>query len=126
MASQFEIDCALMAGVAYRSTRKDINRFPIPTDSGWNEISGSHRNLPSGFEAVSFERSSANDKEIVISFAGTYPSDIFGDVLQVDWGQVLLFACRLRPADLSPSFSLCRVELPPKSLVHQSELSGVD
>jgi hypothetical protein len=44
----------------------------------------------------------------------------------VDWGQVLLFACRLRPADLSPSFSPCRVELSPKSLVHQSELSGVD
>ena len=68
-----EIEYALMAGVAYRSTRGQINRFPIP--QGWNEIPGSHRDLPSGFEAISF----TNGTEIVISFAGTYPSDIFGD-----------------------------------------------
>jgi predicted lipase len=58
-----------MSGVAYRSTRKPENRFPLPTESGWNEIEELYRSLPSGFEAVSFQR----DDEIVISFAGTYP-----------------------------------------------------
>lgn len=33
MATPFEIDCALMAGAAYRSNRDQINRFPVP--SGW-------------------------------------------------------------------------------------------
>jgi hypothetical protein len=77
MASQFEIDCALMAGVAYRSTRKEKNRFPIPTESGWAEKPGSHRSLDyCGFEAISFQRGN----EIVISFAGTYDGDLTGDV----------------------------------------------
>ncbi len=56
-----------MSGAAYRSTRDEINRFPIPTESGWREISGSHITLSSGFEALSFQRGN----EIVISFAGT-------------------------------------------------------
>ncbi len=70
-----EIEYALMAGVAYRSTRDPINRIPIPF--GWSEIVDSFRNLTSGFEAVSFTRGS----EIVISFAGTDPSDLTGDML---------------------------------------------
>ena len=74
MASQFEIDCALMAGMAYRSTRDEKNRFPIPTQSGWIEKPESHRSLDyCGFEAVSFQRGN----EIVISFAGTNgPTDV--------------------------------------------------
>jgi putative lipase involved disintegration of autophagic bodies len=57
---------ALMAGVSYRSTRADINRFPIP--QGWLEVPLSHVTLESsGFEAVSLQRGN----EIVISFAGT-------------------------------------------------------
>lgn len=67
MTAQFEIDCALMAGMAYRSTRADINRFPLP--DGWAEIPLSHLTFPGGFEAVSF----TNGSEIVISYAGTGP-----------------------------------------------------
>jgi hypothetical protein len=59
-----EIDYALMAGAAYRSTRTLINRFPILTSSGWNEIADKYRNLPdSGFEAVAFQKGT----EVVIS-----------------------------------------------------------
>lgn len=65
MATQLEIDYALMAGAAYRSTRSDINRFPVP--QGWSEVPLSHVLLPSGFEAVSF----TNGSEIVIAYAGT-------------------------------------------------------
>ncbi len=68
MTTQFDIDCSLMAGVAYRSTRDKINRFPIP--EGWAEVLLSHATLPSGFEAVSFQNIS-NPNEIAISFAGT-------------------------------------------------------
>lgn len=60
-----DVEYALMAGVSYRSTRADINRFPIP--DGWLEVPLSHVTMPSGFEAVSFQRGN----EIVISFAGT-------------------------------------------------------
>lgn len=67
MATQFEIDNALMAGMAYRSTRPDINRFPLPL--GWTEIPLSHVIFPGGFEAASFQRGT----EIVISYAGTGP-----------------------------------------------------
>lgn len=70
MATQFEIDNALMAGMAYRSTRANINRFPLP--AGWSEIVLSYVQRPSGFEAVSFKRGS----EIVISFAGTNFTDV--------------------------------------------------
>jgi hypothetical protein len=67
MASQFEIDCALMAGAAYIYTRKDINQLPVP--EGWDKIPDSHKfGDSSGFEAVSFQRGD----EIVISYAGTY------------------------------------------------------
>ena len=65
------IEYALMAGGSYISTRNDINKFPIPND--WikaNSVTGS-----SGFEATSFTKGS----ELVISFAGTYPTDVIGD-----------------------------------------------
>ena len=70
------IEYALLAGDSYYDTRADINRFPIPT--GWAKISNpdSHfSDLATGFEAISF----TNGTEIVISFAGTYDKDYFGD-----------------------------------------------
>jgi hypothetical protein len=74
MATQFEIDCALMAGAAYRSNRPaDKNKFPVP--DGW--VAFNHVNLNSGFEAVSF----TDGNEIVISFAGTGDiADVVADV----------------------------------------------
>ena len=36
MATQFEIDCALMAGRVYQSTRTKANLLPVP--SGWTEF----------------------------------------------------------------------------------------
>ncbi|MBU4411714.1 MAG: DUF2974 domain-containing protein, partial [Proteobacteria bacterium] len=76
MATQFDIDCALMAGRAYLTTRGQKNWFPIP--DGWTEffhIPNPTNSTISGFEAVSFQRGD----EIVISFAGTYDKDITGD-----------------------------------------------
>jgi len=70
------IEYALMAGVSYRSNRDSKNRFPIP--SGWSEVAGFYRNLPSGFEAASF----TNGSEIVISFAGTDFSQVLNTT---DW-----------------------------------------
>lgn len=54
MATQFEIDCADMAGSGYRSNRPyPVNKFPVP--AGWNQVVGSYvNNKLSGFEAVSF------------------------------------------------------------------------
>ncbi|HYW57028.1 MAG TPA: putative Ig domain-containing protein, partial [Polaromonas sp.] len=73
MATQFEIDCALMAGQVYLSTRTSINKLPVP--DGWSEIPLSHVNLTTGFEAGAFFKGN----QIVISYAGTYPSDLAGD-----------------------------------------------
>lgn len=77
MATQFEIDCALMAGRAYQTTRDPINQFSVP--QGWTEFFHvpNNPNFPeftgaSGFEAVAFQRTT-NPNEIVISFAGTEP-----------------------------------------------------
>lgn len=70
-------DYAIMAGASYISTRADINRFPIPEN--WAVVANpdSHFRDPStGFEAISFQRGT----EIVISYAGTNPSDIAGDI----------------------------------------------
>lgn len=76
MATQFEIDCALMAGASYISTRPDVNKFPIP--EGWEAVRDSHFNDPStGFEAVAFQKGI----EVVISYAGTDPKDFSGDIL---------------------------------------------
>ena len=82
MITQFEIDCALMAGRAYQTTRDPggINWFPVP--SGWNEflhIPNDSSPSVDGFEMSAFQNT-ADPNNIVISFAGTYPSDITGDV----------------------------------------------
>jgi RTX calcium-binding nonapeptide repeat (4 copies)/Lipase (class 3) len=74
------IDYALMAGRAYQATRALINQFPTLTD--WLEFfhvpdPTSNFQASSGFEAVAFKKGT----EIVISYAGTYLSDIFGDQL---------------------------------------------
>lgn len=71
MATQFEIDCALMAGRAYQVNRSDINQFPIP--SGWTEffhVPNAGFQTTAGFEAVSFLRGS----EVVIAYTGTDPT----------------------------------------------------
>jgi hypothetical protein len=65
------IEYALMAGASYISTRSDPNKFPVPED--WVRIGRDVKD--SGFEAATFQKGS----EIVISFAGTYPTDYFGD-----------------------------------------------
>ena len=71
MATQFELDCALMAGLAYQTNRDKINWFPAP--EGWQQFShvpNSTYPTASGFEAVAFQNKS-NTNQIVISFAGT-------------------------------------------------------
>ena len=73
MATQFTIDCALMAGRVYESTRSVINWLPTP--EGWVELAHVPSKLQStaaGFEASAFQ-SVSNSNNIVISFAGTYP-----------------------------------------------------
>lgn len=75
-----DAEFSLMAGVGYRSTRDAINRFPIP--GGWSEVPRSHVNMPSGFEAVSFQ----HDNEIVIAFAGTGPGLVDWDDNLLLWG----------------------------------------
>ncbi len=75
MITQFEIDRALMAGAAYFSTRPEINRIPMP--QGWTERTEFRVNGDSsGFEARAFQKGN----EIVIAYAGTNPSDLFGDM----------------------------------------------
>ncbi len=74
-----EIEYALMAGHAYRTTRDEISWIPAP--QGWSPFfpvpDPTTPTFPStgGFEAVSFQRGT----EIVISYAGTYASDLTGD-----------------------------------------------
>ncbi|TNC97577.1 MAG: putative Ca2+-binding hemolysin, partial [Rhodocyclaceae bacterium] len=77
------IDYALMAGHAYRTTRDKINWIPAP--QGWTPFfpvpdptTAAVFPVTSGFEAVSFQ-STTNPNEIVISYAGTDPGDLFGD-----------------------------------------------
>jgi Ca2+-binding RTX toxin-like protein len=79
MASDRDRDYALLAGNVYRSTRTQINQIPVPVAQGWQEIDGSYRNLPSGFEAAAFKNITTG--EIVIAFAGTGP----GSINQPDW-----------------------------------------
>ncbi|WP_319585589.1 Mbeg1-like protein [uncultured Desulfobulbus sp.] len=74
-----EIELAVMAGRAYQSTRdRDTNWFPAPDPETWTEME--HTSEPSGFEAVYFQRGTGANKEIVISFAGTYDKDNMGDI----------------------------------------------
>ncbi|HRB81082.1 MAG TPA: hypothetical protein PK614_02350 [Nitrospira sp.] len=71
------IDYAMMAGASYISTRPDSNKFPIPM--GWATLpspNGYRLDPSSGFEAVACQRGN----EIVISYAGTNPSDFTGDI----------------------------------------------
>jgi len=78
VATQFQIDNALMAGHAYFDTRASTNRFPVP--QGWNSFN--HRALPGGFEAISF----TDGTRTVISFAGTGPGGLIpGTPGSVDW-----------------------------------------
>jgi len=70
MTTQFEIDCVLMAGLAYQSSRDKNNWFPTP--SGWLEFS----HVPNGtyatalsFEASAFQNTATG--EIIIAYAGT-------------------------------------------------------
>ncbi len=65
-----EIEYALMAGGAYISTRGPKNQFPIPP----NWIQENAKVGTGGFEAVSYFNGGTN--EVVISFAGTFPSDV--------------------------------------------------
>jgi hypothetical protein len=70
MTTQFEIDCAMMAGLVYQSTRDKINWFPAP--SGWQEFShvpNSTYPTSLSFEASAFQNTTTG--EIVISYAGT-------------------------------------------------------
>ncbi len=75
-----EVEYALMAGHAYRTTRDEINWIPVP--QGWTPFSHvpdpATPSFPttSGFEAISFQRGA----EIVISYAGTDPADLLGDI----------------------------------------------
>lgn len=69
------LEYALMAGGSYVSTRAEINRFPTP--AGWTERIQDRRTIAqSGFEATYFQKGT----EIVISYAGTDPGDLAGDV----------------------------------------------
>lgn len=70
------IEYALLAGASYRDTRADLNRFPIP--SGWSVVSIVPEDNSTGFEASAYRNLATN--EIVISFAGTDPNDILGDM----------------------------------------------
>lgn len=68
MATQFEIDCALMAGRVYQSSRAELNWFPVP--NGWTEffhVPNDTYPTTLSFEAVSFQQGN----NIVISYAGT-------------------------------------------------------
>ncbi len=70
MTTQFEIDCALMAGLSYQSTRDKLNWFPAP--SGWQEFShvpNSTYQTAQSFEASALQNTTTG--EIVISYAGT-------------------------------------------------------
>jgi hypothetical protein len=75
------IEYALMAGRAYRSTRDEINWFPIP--QGWTPFfpvpDSTTPSFPTteGFEGISF----AKGTEIVISYAGTGPGVLQPDLV---------------------------------------------
>ena len=66
------IECALMAGRAYQTTRGQINWLPDLQSLGWSEFfhvpdQANSITTTGGFEAISFQKGN----EIVISFAGT-------------------------------------------------------
>jgi hypothetical protein len=70
------IEYALMAGYAYRTTRDQINWFPVPMD--WTPFfpvpdpaTAAIFHATEGFEAIAFQRGT----EIVISYSGTDPNN---------------------------------------------------
>ena len=65
LATQFQLDCALMAGAVYVFNRNAINQLPVPP--GWTL--GKYQSENTGFEAASF----IDGSQIVISYAGTAP-----------------------------------------------------
>jgi len=69
------IEYALLAGASYYDTRDQNNRFPVPQN--WGVVSRVPQDGSTGFEASTYKNTLTN--EIVISFAGTYPSDLLGD-----------------------------------------------
>ena len=69
------IEYALLAGASYYDTRNPNNRFSIPQN--WGVISRVPQDGSTGFEASAYKNLLTN--EIVISYAGTYPTDILGD-----------------------------------------------
>lgn len=71
------VDYALLAGAAYFDTRSEINRIPSP--KGWDEYSRIPENKDTGFEASAYKKNDGS--EIVISFAGTDPGEVFGDII---------------------------------------------
>jgi hypothetical protein len=77
MATEFEVQCALMAGRVYLSTRNSVNWFPVP--DGWAEFFHAPSEtypITEGFEALSFQKES-DTNNIVIAYAGTNgPSDL--------------------------------------------------
>ena len=84
MATQFEIDCALMAGRIYQDTRNKMNWLPTP--QRWSEVE--HVVKSSGFEAGYFQRGTGANAEIVISFAGTGGDGDWGTNLSLYLGRV--------------------------------------
>ncbi|MDO9438532.1 Mbeg1-like protein, partial [Hydrogenophaga sp.] len=73
------IDYALLAGASYYDTRADLNRFPLPEN--WSYVSRVLQDTSTGFEASAFTKTNADGStEIVISYAGTDPSDWTGDI----------------------------------------------
>lgn len=95
-----QIEYALMAGASYITTRRLMNRFPVP--SGWTPFfpvpdttTASVFTATNGFEARSF----INGTNIVISFAGTYDNPLnplTNPDLQADIGLARFWLC---PAD---------------------------
>jgi Ca2+-binding RTX toxin-like protein len=72
-----ELEYALMAGRAYQSTRPEANLFPALSGYGWSEpLDKRQSDQETGFESGYFQRGN----EIVISYAGTDPSDLSGDM----------------------------------------------
>ncbi|CUS32166.1 hypothetical protein COMA1_10471 [Candidatus Nitrospira nitrosa] len=70
------IEYALLASDSYHDTRADLNRFPIP--NGWSVVSIVPEDNSTGFETSAYRNSLTN--EIIISYAGTDPSDLTGDI----------------------------------------------
>jgi Ca2+-binding RTX toxin-like protein len=76
---------ALLADAVYISTRGLINQIPYP--EGWEPTSQyEHVTFGDGFEAAAYRKVVNGQVEIVISFAGTYPTSL------LDWQNNALLA----------------------------------